>query len=132
MTRILAIFAALFAANVGVAGDYLSSEQVKEQFIDKTFDGVYLPKNKRFSTYSGADGALKVVRPNGKTDPARSWFVKDDGQRCVTHPRWKNHSEWADGRCAWVKDAGNGEIHQFSPDGEHTHIFTNFRDGDQT
>lgn len=50
----------------------------------------------------------------------------------MTHPNWKNHKEWANGRCAWVKDAGNGEIHQISPDGKHTYIFTKFRDGDQT
>lgn len=132
MKKVLIFIVWTVGLNGALAADYMSADQVRQHFNDKTFDVVFLPKQISFSAYTSADGALKVVRSKGKTDPPRTWFVKGDGKRCVTHPKWKNHKKWANGRCGWVKDAGNGAIHQFSLDGKHTHTFTNFRDGDQT
>jgi len=92
---------------------------------DKTFDGLYLPKDKEFKVYEAPDGTHNVQRPGGKIEKGRAWSVNDKGQHCTTKPNWDKP------RCSYVKDAGNGEYHKYTDDGEHTHILTNFRDGNQ-
>ena len=124
------VLATLFMAPAVQAGEFLSDDELKTLFTDKTFDGVYLPKDKHFSVYEAPDGTHNVVRSNGKKDKNRTWFIKD-GKHCTTNPKWKKKPEWKDGRCSKVKDAGDGEYHKVSDDGEHTHTLTNFRDGNQ-
>lgn len=131
MKSVLVFAFGLTVSTVANASEYMPADQVKELFDNQTFDVTVVAKGNKLSAYTGADGVLKVVRADGRTDPPRTWFVKEDGQRCVTHPKWENHKKWANGRCAWVKDVGNGVIHQISPDGTHTHTFTNFRAGNQ-
>lgn len=111
------------------ANQYMTADEVKALFTDKTFDGVYLPKDKHFNVYEAPDGTHNVLRKNGKKDKGRTWFINDKGQHCSTNPKWKK--KWPDGRCSFVKDAGNGEYHKISDDGKHTHTLTNFRDGNQ-
>lgn len=119
---LLSMFAMLSTA---VAAEYMSADQVKAAFTDKTFDGVYLPKDKSFSAYEDPDGTHHVLRPSGKRDKGRTWTVNDKGQHCTSHPKT------GDLRCSHVKNVGNGEIHKFNGDGEHTHTLSNFRDGNQ-
>ena len=114
----------------GYTMDYLSGDEIKKQFNDMTFDVHFLPKDNKFSAFTSADGNLIIQRASGR-DPERSWFVNDKGQRCVTHPKWKNHKKWKNGRCGKVVDSGNGEIQMYNLKGEHTHNFTNFRQGNQ-
>jgi hypothetical protein len=123
------LLAAVMFAMPAYANEYMNADEVKTLMTDKTFDGVFLPKDKRFSAYEAPDGTHHVLRPNGKKDQGRSWFVNDKGQHCTTNPKWKK--KWPDGRCSFVKDAGNGEYHKISDDGKHTHTLNNFRDGDQ-
>lgn len=119
---VLTMFAFL---NTASAAEYMSADDVTALFTDKTFDGVYLPKDKNFSAYEDPDGTHNVVRPNGKRDKGRTWSVNDAGQHCTTKKKWKEP------RCSYVVDAGNGEYHKINNDGEHTHTLTNFRDGNQ-
>jgi len=130
MKKILVVALIILLPVVANAMDYMSGDDIKKQFNNKTFDGHFLPKDKKFRVFSSADGNLIVKRPNGQ-DPKRSWFVNDKGQRCVTHPKWKSHKKWKNGRCANVVDAGNGEILMYDFNGKHTHTFTNFREGNQ-
>lgn len=130
MKKLLAIASIMILPVTGYSMDFMTGEEVKKQFNDMTFDVHFLLKDFKFSAFGSTDGDLIVQRANGR-DPKRSWFVNDKGQRCVTHPKWKNHKKWKNGRCANVVDAGNGEIHQFNFDGKHTHTFTNFRSGNQ-
>lgn len=107
------------------ADEYLTEAQAKALFTDKTFDGLYVPKDKIFKAYEAPDGAHVVLRPNGKKDKGRKWMVNDKGQHCTTGKKWDG---W---RCSHVKDAGNGEYHKVNGRGKHTHTLTNFRAGNQ-
>lgn len=126
---IFAYLAVAFAPGLALAERPLAKDEVVAVFTDKTFDGVYLPNNSRFTAYGALDGTLLVVR-NGKTEGGRTWFVNDQGQRCATDPAWKNKAEWKDGRCFDVVDAGNGTYHQFE-NGQHMHTLNNLRGGNQ-
>ncbi len=127
----IAILTMLAIVNTASAADYMSADKVKALFTNKTFDGVYLPKDKHFKVYEDPDGTHHVVRSSGKRQKGRTWFVDEEGKHCTTHPKWKKKKKWKDGRCSYVKDAGNGEYHKISDKGEHTHTLTNFRDGNQ-
>ena len=119
------LLALLAVTNTSFAAEYMSAEQVKAVFTNKTFDGVYLPKDKTFSVFEAPDGTHHVLRPSGKRDQGRTWEVNDEGQHCTTHPKSGKL------RCSSVVDAGNGEYHKYNSDGEHTHTLTNFRDGNK-
>jgi hypothetical protein len=129
-TGTIALVTSLLLAPALHAADYMSADAVKATFTDKTFDGVYLAKDKHFSAYEAPDGTHHVVK-KGKREKGRTWFVNDKGQHCTTNPKWKNKAKWKDGRCSHVVDAGNGEYHKINDDGKHTHTLMNFRDGDQ-
>ncbi len=115
---------------MAVAEQKLSRDEVVEVFTDVTFDGIYHPRNSRFSAYDAPDGTLIVVQSNGSRSGDRAWFVNDKGQRCATDPKWKNKPEWRDGRCFEVIDGGDGKYLQYE-NGKHTHTFSNFRKGNQ-
>ena len=118
--------ACVMAMNVAVAGEgrKLEKAEVVERFTDVTFDGVFLPKNKKFVAYDAPDGKLEILRPDGKRDEGRTWFVNDEGQRCATSPKWKAP------RCFDLFDMGDGTYHQYL-DGKHVHILSNLRAGNQ-
>ncbi|MAN80934.1 MAG: hypothetical protein CMM77_07070 [Rhodospirillaceae bacterium] len=123
------IFAALLGlllfAPMASADDYMSADDVTALFTNKTFDGIYLPKDKTFKAFEAADGTHNVVYPNGKKSKGRKWFVNDQGQHCTTHKKKKEP------RCSFIKDAGNGVYHKINNAGAHTHTMRNFRDGNQ-
>ena len=121
----IALAVAVALSPAAFAGENRSAEEVNALMTDKTFDGVYIPKNKQFSAYEAPDGTHNVLRPSGKRDKGRKWWVNDKGQHCTTHKKYP------EGRCAYVQDAGNGEYHKINDSGEHTHTLTNFRDGNQ-
>lgn len=113
MKRILISFiGCVFLATSAQANQYMTADEVKSLLTDKTFEGEYLPKNKKYTVYEAPDGTHNVLRPNGKRDKNRTWFVNEKGQHCTTHPKWKNHKKRENGRCSFVLDAGNGEYHK--------------------
>ena len=117
MIRILIPFiGCVFLAAIAQANQYMTADEVKSLLTDKTFDGEYLPKNRKYTVYEAPD---------------RTWFVNEKGQHCTTHPKWKNHRKWKNARCSFVLNAGNGEYQKYSDDGKHTTTFRNFRDGNQ-
>ncbi|WP_126456585.1 hypothetical protein [Sulfuriflexus mobilis] len=120
---LLALFAVL---NTASAAEYLTADEVRALFTDKTFDGLYLPKDKGFKAYEAPDGSHNVYyNKSGKRSKNRKWSVNEEGQHCTTSKKWPEP------RCSYVKNAGDGEYHKINNDGEHTHTLTNFRDGDQ-
>jgi hypothetical protein len=121
----IALLSLFVAVNTASAAEYMSADAVKALFTDKTFDGVYLPKDKQFWAYEAPDGTHHVLRKSGKIDENRTWSVNAEGQHCTTKKKWDGP------RCSYVVDAGNGEYHKINNDGEHTHTLTNFRDGNQ-
>lgn len=129
MLKTTILLVAAVASTAVQAADYMSADEVAGLMTDATFDGVFLPKDKKFSAYEAPDGTHHVLRPNGKMDEGRTWFINDKGQHCTTKPSWKN--KWPNGRCSYVKAAGNGEYHKYSNKGKHTHTLTNFRKGNQ-
>jgi hypothetical protein len=130
MKKLLLLPLFMLITSTSYSKDYMTGDQIKQQFNDMTFDVHFLSKDVRFSAFSSTDGKLIVQRSHGR-DPERSWFINDKGQRCVTHPNWKNHKKWKDGRCFWVLDAGNGEIQMWDINNKQTHTFSNFRKGNQ-
>ncbi|MHA1599079.1 MAG: hypothetical protein ACTSV1_10180 [Alphaproteobacteria bacterium] len=108
------------------AVEYMNTDQAQAVFNNKTFDGVYVPKNSKFKAFEAPNGDHNVLRPNGDRDKGRKWEINGKGQHCTTHPKKKSKM-----RCASVKDMGNGVIHKFDDKGKNTHILTNFRDGNQ-
>ena len=121
----IAILSMLAILNTASAAEYMTADAVKAAFTDKTFDGVYLPKDKNFSAYEDPDGTHHILRPSGKRDKGRTWSVNDEGQHCTTNPKWDKP------RCSHVLNAGDGEYHKINNEGKHTHTLTNFRDGNQ-
>jgi len=112
--------------SVSFADEFMSADQVKALMTNKTFDGIYLPKDKQFKVFEDADGTHNVYYPKkDKLVNNREWKVNEKGQHCTTHPKWDDY------RCSHVKDAGNGEYHKINDDGEHTHTLTNFREGNK-
>jgi hypothetical protein len=128
MLRSAVLLFAITLPTFASASDYMSADEVKALMKDKTFDGIYLPKNSNFSVYDAPDGTHTVSRPTGTIERG-TWFVNDKGQHCTTNPKWKE--KWPNGRCSYVKNAGGGEYHKFNDEGEHTHTLTNFRGGNQ-
>ena len=124
-TVFAAILSLVLTASAASAGDYMSADEVKALFTGKTFDGVYLPKDKNFKAYEAPDGSHIVVNSRGKKSSGRQWSVNDKGQHCTTSKKWKEP------RCTFVKDAGNGEYYKINNAGKHTHTLSNFRDGNQ-
>jgi len=122
MKRTILLFVATAITSAAMAERQLNREEVLETFTDVTFDGIYVPKNKHFVAYDAPDGTLHILRPNGKRDEGRTWFVNGDGQRCATNPKW------SEARCFDVTEAGDGVYHQYR-NGEHLHILSNFRKG---
>ncbi|OSM01623.1 hypothetical protein [Magnetofaba australis] len=104
----------------------LDKEAAIKLFTDHTFDGVFVPKDKRFQAYEAPDGSHIVLRPNGKRDKGRVWSINDQGQHCTTSP--KNADKL---RCSSVLDMGGGVYHKVNAKGKHTHTLTNFRPGNQ-
>ena len=62
---------ALFCINIAGASEYMSADAVKALMSDKTFDGLYLPKDKVFKVYEAPDGAHNVVYSSGKRTKGR-------------------------------------------------------------
>lgn len=119
-------FIMFIMTNVSIASGYMSADEVTTLVSGKTFDGIYLPKNKPFSVYEDPNGEHNVYYPQkDKHSKGKHWFVNDNGQHCTTN---KN---WSEPRCAYIKNAGNGEYHKINSHGEHTHTLTNFREGNQ-
>ena len=121
----IALLAFLAIIKTASAGEYMSADDVKALMSDKTFDGVYLPKDQNFKVYEASDGTHNVMYSSGKRTKGRVWSVNDKGQHCTTNKKWPEP------RCSYVKDAGDGEYHKINNDGEHTHTLTNFREGNQ-
>ena len=71
------IIAAAMIPCSALAERQLSKSEVVDIFTDVTFDGVYLPKDKHFVAYDAPDGTLHILRPNGKRDKGRRWYVKE-------------------------------------------------------
>ena len=77
-TVFAAILGLALTASAASAGDYMSADEVKALFTGKTFDGVYLPKDKNFKAYEAPDGSHIVVErslgslevPGGHQDDA--------------------------------------------------------------
>jgi len=120
------ILVLLAMTKISFAAEYLSADQAKALFTNKTFDGIFLPKDKKFSAYEAADGTHNVYYPNkNKHSKNREWSISENGEHCTTNKKWTGL------RCSHVKDAGNGEYHKINTDGEHTHTLSNFREGNQ-
>lgn len=98
----------------------LTKDEMLNIFTDVTFDGVYLPKDSRFTAYGAPDGTLIIVQSNGDRSSGRNWSVNDKGQRCVD----------GGSRCFDVIDRGDGTYHQYE-NGKHMHTLSNFRKGNQ-
>jgi len=110
------------------ASGYLTAEQAAVALTDKSFDGVFhKPKGgkKLFKVYEAPDGKHHVLRPNGKFDKGREWFVDDEGKHCTTNKKWKNP------RCSAVKDMGNGTLAKYDGKGRLTHTLTYLGDGNK-
>lgn len=129
MKKIVLFSIALAISSQASSNQYMNAESVKNLFTNKTFDGVFLPKDKKFSVYEESDGTHHVHYKNGKKSKGRTWWINDKGQHCTTNPKWKK--KWPNGRCSHVVDAGNGEYHKINDKGKHTHTLFNFRDGNQ-
>ena len=122
MKKLFAAVIALVLSTSAFGERRMTREEVIDTFTDVTFDGVFLPKNSRFSAYDAADGELIILRPHGKRDENRTWFVNDEGQRCATSPKWK------EAKCFDVYDAGDGKYHQYLNE-KHLHVLFNLRKG---
>ncbi len=119
---LLSVF--VMGINTSFAEDkILSKDEVVALFTDKTFDGIQVVKNKKFSTFSSSDGKFVIHYPNGK-EKSRYWRVNNDGEHCVSKKEGKG------GRCSVVKSVGGGVYHKITND-EHTHTLKNFVAGNQ-
>lgn len=104
------------------AEEYLTADQIKTLFTNKTFDIHNVTKNKRLNGYDDADGNHYVYIPWKDKTSERKWWIEGN-MHCTSHPKRGDN-------CKKMKDMGDGSYQGFS-NGEHTHTLSNFRDGNQ-
>lgn len=98
-------------------GKTLSAIEIKTLFSGKTFDGLNVAKDKRYTAFSKASGMM--VHRNAKRTKEVAWTITDDGKHCV---KFKNNY------CGTIVSMGGGVYHKMR-DGSHINTLTNFRDG---
>jgi hypothetical protein len=118
--RFIFHFVLLLLSGAALADVALNADDVKALFSNKTFDVTVVARDIKLQAYDRDDGIHTVYLPWKDKTAERRWWV--DGNRyCTSHPRYGD-------RCKQIEPAGNGVYHGLT-EGEHTHIFSNFRDG---
>lgn len=129
MKKLITISLAAFLINPlsGIAGEYLTGDEVKAQFCGTTHDGQNIKSNWTFKIYISDDCSEKFIHyltgDKAGTSKKRGTNIYPSGDYC-------NIKNGKDRRCGKVKDMGNGEFHKFDfKTGKHTHTFSNFVKG---
>ena len=120
--KILVIVPLFMFLSTASAGEYLTADEIKALFTNKTFDIHNVVKDKNLQGHANGDGEHFVYIPWKEKISERKWWI-DEGQHCTSHPKRGDN-------CKKMKDMGNG-VYQGYSDGEHTHTLSNFRDGNQ-
>ena len=102
------------------ANEYMTAEQVKSLFTNKTFNIHNIAKDKHLQGYDTEDGKHLVFIPWKDKISKRKWWVEDN-KHCTSHPKRGDS-------CKDMKDMGDGSYQGFT-DGKHTHTLSNFREG---
>ncbi len=118
----LALVISLCCAGTASAADTLGESEVRALVSGKTFDIHNLETDKRLTAYSRADGTHNVYIPWKDKVSKRTWWMEGD-LHCTSHPKRGN-------LCKEIQSAGDGVFHGFV-DGKHTHVLSNFREGNQ-
>ena len=122
MFKSLLLTALFLLSNSVLAGEYLSADELKALFTNKTFDIRNEIKQKNLNAYDNADGEHYVYIPWKDKTSERKWWIEDN-KHCTSHPKRGDS-------CKLMKSMGDGVYHGIT-DGEHTHTLSNFRDGNQ-
>ena len=112
----------VFFTSVANASEYLTADQVKTLFTNKTFDVHNVAKGKDLHGYDNANGEHLIYIPWKDKISERKWWI-DGNKHCTSHPKRGDS-------CKDMKDMGDGTYHGYT-DGEHSHTLSNFRDGNQ-
>lgn len=118
---ILLLFAAL-SVNAANADEFLTADQIKSLFTNKTFDIHNVVKDKRLQGYDDGNGDHYVYIPWKDKTSKRKWWIEGN-KHCTSHPKRGDS-------CKQMKDMGDGSYKGIT-NGEHTHTLNNFRDGNQ-
>ena len=118
----LAILFAFALSSTASAGEFLSADEVKNLFTNKTFDIHVVTKDKDLQGYDSAEGEHIVYIPWKDKTKKRKWWMEDN-KHCTSNPKRGDS-------CKLIKPAGDGVYHGIT-DGEHTHTLSNFREGNQ-
>ena len=122
MKKTVSLLCIMLFANVANADEFLTADQIKSLFTNKTFDIHNVVKDKRLQGYDDENGNHYVYIPwKDKTSP-RKWWIEGN-THCTSHPRRGDS-------CKQMKDMGDGNYKGFT-NGEHTHTLSNFRAGNQ-
>jgi len=122
MLKTVVLTSLIFFSNTLMAGEYLTGDEIKALFTNKTFDIRNETKQKDLKGYDNADGEHYVYIPWKDKTSERRWWVEDN-KHCTSHPKRGDS-------CKLMKPVGDGVYHGIT-DGEHTHTLKNFREGNQ-
>jgi len=121
MKKLLIPMLFMFTCTVN-AGGYMTEEEIKGLFTNKTFDIHNVQKDKHLKAYDGSDGEHIVYIPWKDKISNRKWWT-DGNHHCTSSPK-------RDDRCKKMKDMGDGSYQGFA-DGQHVVTLSNFRDGNE-
>lgn len=110
----------LFVSAPLFANEYMTGDDIKVLFSDKTYDIHNLESGKKFRAYNALNGKRLVDIHWKNKVSKRKWWV-DGNQYCGSHPKKGNY-------CRDVKDGGNGVYYIFYND-KHIRTFSNLRNG---
>ena len=120
MKNVLAFLVFSLSAGVANAGEYLSGDEIKSLFSNKTFDIYTVKKGKNLSAYDSPDGEHVVHIPWKGKISHRKWWVEEN-KHCTSHPKRAD-------RCKDMKSIGEGKYEGYH-NGDHVVTLSNFRDG---
>jgi len=121
MLKKIIIASFLFSlTQIATADEFLTAEQVKSLFTNKTFDIHNIVKDKKLQGFDSDDGKHLVYIPHKDKTSKRKWWL-DGNKHCTSHPKRGDS-------CKLITMIKEGVYHGITDD-KHTHTLSNFRDG---
>jgi hypothetical protein len=112
----------LLLSGAAMASEPLSADDVKALFTNKTFDIHNVDKDKKLKGFDSAGGDhLDYISYKDKTSKRKWWL--EGNKHCTSHPKLHDN-------CKNIINIGKGVYHGITK-GKHTHILSNFREGNQ-
>ena len=123
VTQVLILL--IVSSNV-IASEYMSADNIKILFTNKSYDAHKVVKDKYFEmsnkpleVSNSNRGGLYIYNPEKDRDHTGTWWLEEN-KYCINRPMWR-------ATCSLIKSAGDGVYHGVS-EGKHTYTYSDFAD----